>query len=233
MNEHYYYLLLNLFTISVPLLRSFEPRIAYYKSFPSLAKAIALTGGFFLIWDVIFTYKGVWGFNPRYLSGIYLAELPLGEWLFFLTVPFSCVFIYRVLNYFWPKDPLEKWSGKITELIMYFSLFMCILHYEKAYTLSTFLLLGITLAFLRYKGATHLGRFYRAYAVILIPFLAVNGILTGTGIEEEVVWYNNDHNVGIRLFTIPIEDVFYGMLLILGVVTLYEWFMEKSSSKVN
>ena len=231
MNEHYYYLLLNAFTLLVPLIRSFEPRIAYFKSFPSLAKAIALTGGFFLIWDIIFTYEGVWGFNPRYLSGIYLAKLPLGEWLFFVTVPFSCVFIYRVLNYFWPNDPLKAWSGRITQLLIFFSLAMAFLNYEKLYTFYTFLFLGLVLAFLLYKGATHLGRFYRAYAVILIPFLMVNGILTGTGIEEEVVWYNNAENLGMRILTIPVEDTFYGMLLILGVVTLYEWFMEKSATQ--
>ena len=230
MNEQYYYLLLNLFTISVPLIRRFEPRIAYSRSFPSLFKAIALTGGFFIIWDIIFTAQGVWGFNPRYLSGIYLFGLPLGEWLFFVTVPFACVFIYRVLNYFWPKDPLERWAARITQLLIFFSLSLAFLNFGKSYTFYTFLFLGITLTFLLYKGATHLGRFYRAYAVIIIPFLIVNGILTGSGIEEEVVWYNNQENLGIRMLTIPIEDMFYGMLLVLGVVTLYEWFEEKAST---
>jgi lycopene cyclase domain-containing protein len=51
--------------------------------------------------------------------------------------------------------------------------------------------------------------------VILIPFLIVNGILTGSFIDGEVVWYNNNENLGIRFFTIPIEDFGYGFSMIL------------------
>lgn len=60
--------------------------------------------------------------------------------------------------------------------------------------------------------------------MLLIPFFVVNGLLTGTGIEEEIVWYSEDAFTGTRLFTIPIEDIFYGMLLMLGVISLYEYF---------
>ncbi|MCE2497235.1 MAG: lycopene cyclase domain-containing protein [Flavobacteriales bacterium] len=230
MNEHHYYLLINLFTISVPIIRSFEPRIAYYKSFRQLGVGIALTGGFFIIWDAIFTAREVWGFNPRYLSGIEAFGLPLGEWLFFVTVPFACVFIYRVLNYFFPRDPAGRWSAYLTQFLVSFSLALAITNFQREYTFWTFLLLGLTLGFLHYKGANHLGYFYRTYGVILIPFLIVNGILTGTGIEEQIVWYNDAENLGIRIGTIPVEDTFYGMLLILGVVTIYEYQIQKNES---
>jgi len=39
--------------------------------------------------------------------------------------------------------------------------------------------------------------------------------LTGSFIEEEIVWYNNSENLGIRFFTIPIEDFGYAFSLIL------------------
>ena len=52
--------------------------------------------------------------------------------------------------------------------------------------------------------------------------MVVNGILTGTGINEEVVWYNAEHFMGFRLLTVPVEDFFYGFLLILLNVIVFE-----------
>lgn len=228
MDTPYLYLYINLFTILVPLIRSFESRVAYYRSFKALFTAIAMVGGFFIIWDAIFTHYAIWGFNERYLSGIYLLKLPLGEWLFFVTVPYSCVFIYRVLNYFIRKNILARQQTSISNFLMGFSVTIAIVYYDRWYTFLTFSFLAI-LIYLHTKvwQTPWMGRFYLAYAVILIPFLIVNGLLTGSGIEEQVVWYNDDENVGIRLFTIPVEDAFYGMLLILGVVSLYEYYGKK------
>jgi hypothetical protein len=59
------------------------------------------------------------------------------------------------------------------------------------------------------------------YALLLVPFLIVNGILTGTGLEEPVVSYNKTENLNIRLFTIPLEDVFYGFELFILNLFIY------------
>lgn len=220
------YLLLNVFTISVPLLRSFESKVAYYKSFPALFKSMAIVSGVFLAWDVVFTEMGIWGFTPDYLSGIEWLGLPLGEYLFFVTVPFACVFIYRVLMYFFPKDIMSRKSAYyLSEFLIAISLTLGISHYDKWYTSSTFLGLGVTLLLLtRVAKVDWLHRFYPAYGIALLPFFIKNGILTGSFLQTQVVWYNNDENLGLRLGTIPFEDVFYGMLLILGTIYFYERF---------
>lgn len=228
MNQHYYYLLLDFLVISIPLMWSFGPKVSYYKSFVPLFLGIAIVGGFFIIWDVIFTVNGIWGFNPRYLSGIELAALPLGEWLFFVCIPFSCVFIYRSLNYYLKKGPSRKLTGTISNFLIAFCISLAVIYHDRWYTVITFSLLGILIYWHHNLNKTRwLGRFYLAYLIVLIPFFITNGILTGTGIEEEIVWYNDDENMGRRIATIPFEDAFYGMLLILGVITFYEHFGSK------
>jgi len=76
-----------------------------------------------------------------------------------------------------------------------------------------------------------LRKFYLSFVIVLVPFFIVNGILTGSFIENEVVWYNNAENLGIRLFTIPIEDTFYGFSLLLGIVLLIELFYKLVNRK--
>ncbi len=78
-----------------------------------------------------------------------------------------------------------------------------------------------------------MSRFYFSYLIILIPFFIVNGILTGSFIEGEVVWYNNAENLGIRLGTIPFEDVFYGMLMLLINIAFFEWLKRRELATAN
>lgn len=224
----YTYLLLNLFSISIPLWRSFDPRIALNKEWKALSVAIAIPAVIFISWDVLFTAWGVWGFNPRYLCGVYILGLPLGEWLFFICIPYACVFTYVALNYFIKKDVFGSVSKWISLVLIITLGVIGVSTWGKAYTSTTFISLAIYIALLQYIiKVKYLGRFYLAFLVILIPFFIVNGILTGTGIEDQVVWYNDEENLGIRMLTIPVEDTFYGMLLILMNVSLFDWFRRK------
>ena len=85
----------------------------------------------------------------------------------------------------------------------------------------------VVLVFSFYVVPRLLKQFYLTFLVMLIPFFLVNGILTGTGIESEVVWYDNAQNLGIRLGTIPIEDVVYAFSLILLNLLLFEMFRKE------
>ena len=218
------YLFLNLVSVSIPLILSFDRKVHYYRRWKYLFPAMAVSLAIFIIWDIIFTHHGVWGFNPLHLTGIKIINLPLEEWLFLITVPYASVFLYDVFKAYISKDPFVKISRAISFFLMGFLLLLSLLNYDKLYTFITFLFLALyILALELILKVKYMGRFYFAYLVVLIPFLIVDGVLTGSFIEEEVVWYNNLENLDVRIFTIPVEDAFYGMLLILMNVSIYEY----------
>ncbi len=222
------YFYLHIFTISFPLLRSFEKRISYVSKWQYLFPAIFITGTFFLIWDVYFTISGIWGFNETYLIGYSFLSLPLEEWLFFLTVPFASVFIYESVLLFIKKDIFGGHGKRVLWLGSIFLVLVAVINFEKAYTFWNFLFTGvfIWISLLLLKP-NHIDRFLLAYLFHLIPFLLVNGVLTGAFTESPIVWYNDDQNLAIRILTIPIEDTIYAFLLLFMNVSLYEFFKRK------
>jgi lycopene cyclase domain-containing protein len=216
--KEYTYLLINFLTISFPLLYSFDRRVSYYKSWKALFPALLIGGAVFLLWDHFFTIYGVWSFNPEYIIGIYIFSLPLEEVLFFLTIPYSCIFIYECVHYYFPSDPFKKYSQKIIIIIAAFSILTLFFYYDRIYTAVTFmLLLTMCLYFIFYKKP-YLGYFFLAYLFALIPFAVVNGILTAI----PVVLYDNTENTGFRWHTIPFEDSFYMMALLMLDTIIYE-----------
>jgi lycopene cyclase domain-containing protein len=90
-----------------------------------------------------------------------------------------------------------------------------VLNLEKAYTTYIFSLLILVLSLSFFDKTNVINSFYFTFLVILVPFIAVNAILTGSFIDEPVVWYNNYENIGIRFLTIPVEDFGYAFSLIL------------------
>lgn len=227
-NDSYLYFLILFGSILIPFIKSFDPRVSYIKSFGPLFLGIGIIGAIFIIWDMVFTHLGFWGFNPRYLSGIYIGNLPIEEVLFFVIIPFCSIFIYRVLNFYIPKDILAPYSMHISNYFIGFSAAIAIVFYDRWYTVLTFGLLCLLIIWQsKIRRSPWLGRFYLAYLVIFIPFFMVNGLLTGSLIEGEIVWYNPDEMMDIRIGTIPLEDFFYGMSLILGIISIYEYLGAK------
>lgn len=182
-------------------------------------------GLFFVPWDVWFTSMGVWGFNERFITGIKIANLPIEELMFFVTFPYACVFLYEVLNYYMPKPILKPIESKITAALIFISFILSIVFVDRIYTFTTFSLLSLFLIWhLLVNRSDFLGRFYLLFIIVQIPFIIVNGVLTGMFTDEPIVWFNNAENMGIRLITIPVDDIGYNMLMLLIVITILEMF---------
>lgn len=227
----YTYLLLNIFTIIVPALCSFEKRVYFFKKWKHVFLSSLIAGSLFIAWDHYFTKIGVWGFNPRYVIGIYFFHLPVEEVLFFFCIPFSCLFIYELVCFFEEKDLFKNVLRPGVSVISLSLLTVGVLNSDKIYTSVTFIALGIFLLVHLYLiRSAYLGKFFEGYVISIIPFLVVNGILTN-GLRwihgGPVVWYNNCENLSVRIIGIPVEDFMYSMLLLLTNVTLYEYFKKK------
>lgn len=174
----YTYLLINFFSILIPFLFSFEKRIFFFKKLKALLPAILITGIFFIIWDHFMTIWKVWEFNNEYLIGYYLWDLPVEEWLFFFTIPYSCVFIYESLNFLIKKDTLSGYSKNISGTLAVILIVVVLFNTGKLYTAIKLTLTVFMLVYVLIENFDFMGKFYRAYLVSLIPFFAVNGLLT-------------------------------------------------------
>ena len=232
--DNWLYVFINLGAISIPFIAGFDKRLRFDKQWKFLFPAMLLTMVLFIPWDMVKTYLEVWGFNPRYLLGIYIGNLPLEEWMFFIAIPYACLFTYHSLNYLVKKDYLGEYADRITLVLAIVLLVIGIFNTGRLYTSVTFISTGVFLLFHRFvvKG-DYMGRFYLMYLVTLFPFFIVNGLLTGSFIPEEVVFYDDSQNLGIRLGTIPIEDMVYGLLMLLMNVTWFEYFRNRFKSSVN
>lgn len=223
----YTYLLINFLTIVFPVALSFDKRVAFYKSWKYIWPGMAITGLFFLVWDILFTVKGVWSFNPKYILSINIYQLPLEEVLFFLTVPFACIFIYACINHYLKYMLSDMVSEVISGAMVVLSILVLIFNSQKLYPLVTFSLLLVLVVLFEYVLRRRwLNRFYIMYIVALIPFYLVNGALTSI----PVVLYSKTQTIGDRVWTIPFEDHFYLMALLLMNIGFFEYFKSRKQT---
>jgi lycopene cyclase domain-containing protein len=228
MDKQLTYLLINILTCFFPVVLSFDKKVHFYQKWKFIFPGLLISGALYLIWDYIFTIQNVWSFNPSYILGIKFFDLPLEEILFFITVPFACIFIYECLKvYFNPKITQEISRG-ITYILIIACIILLFFFYDRLYSFINFSTLLIILIYTLVKPIKlNMGQFYLAYLVSLVPFYIVNGILTSI----PIVLYNNTENMGLRVGSIPFEDHFYSMSLILLNLIFFEYF--RSRNKID
>lgn len=223
----YTYLAIDLLCIIIPLVASFHPKSQFYKDWKYYFPANVIIGTFFIAWDVLYTDMRIWWFDTSYTTGIQVFNLPLEELLFFVCVPYACTYTYYVLSSYF-KFAFYKTARIISYVLVLGLITVAFFNPERLYTSVTFILLSIFLMVTIRKNVSYGPTFFVTYLIILLPFFISNGILTGSFIATPIVNYNNYHNLGMRMFTIPVEDAFYGMLLLYSNIALYEWFKQKS-----
>jgi lycopene cyclase domain-containing protein len=223
--EKWTYALLLAGSVAIPMIRSFETRVRFWEKWRPLFAGIFVMMLVFIPWDIVFTRQGIWSFNYNYVSGLYIVNLPIEEWLFFIVIPYCVMFTYEVLKYFFPRFHFPKTTLWISIALGVFFILLAVLNTHRTYTLVVMLLTGL-LALLQPLIKSHkswLSHFYLTYAITLVPFFIVNGVLTAI----PVVSYNDLENFGIRLYTIPIEDSVYLLGMMYIVTMVYEFLRKK------
>ena len=222
------YLILMLVSFGSCLMLSFDKKVAFYKNIKFIIPAIIAVAIPFLIWDQIFTTNGVWGFNEDYLQGLFIGELPLEEVLFFFVIPYCCLFIYEVLNAYFPNTSLHRLTMIASIFIVLSGVLMALTHLDHWYTLSACGLAALIVVFVMQQRYIWYPRAVFAFVVALLPFFIVNGILTGALTDEPVVWYSQAHITGLRLGTIPLEDLYYNFSLLMPIIGIYHFLKVRS-----
>ena len=222
MDAHWTYFLILSGSIAGPLLLSFDRKVAYFRRWPDVFLAMLLPAMVFILWDIRFAQAGVWSFSPGHTVGLRWWGLPVEEILFFFVVPFCCVFIHVCVRAYLPHLSFDRTGRMVLRLIAALVLTVGLFFMDRDYTSWTAVLLaiyiGLVLTRQKWFAGFRSDFFLVSFSISLVPFLVVNGILTSI----PVVSYNDSENLGVRLGTIPMEDVFYGMLLMLMNISILE-----------
>jgi lycopene cyclase domain-containing protein len=215
----YEYLLFNIIVIAVPLIFSFEKRVHYVSRWSMAVLASLIVMIPYIIWDAMVTGSH-WWFNEKYTLDFRLAGLPIGEWLFFITIPFACLFIWEILAYYLTNQIIAKL--KFLRIFFLFGLPMGLFIYGtgKEYTALVLIFLGVAavIDLVLKKDIFLQPRTYPYLAIVSGLILIFNGYLT----FRPVVLYAPTYHLGFRFGTIPLEDFGYGYTLIILCTILFE-----------
>lgn len=213
------YLFINFAIIFVPLLLSFEKRVFFFHKWLRVFFAIAIVGSVYVFWDVLATNLGHWWFNPRYVLGFKIGILPFEEILFFVTAPFSCLFIYEVISFFHQDKPFV-FNRRIMNLLIVAVLSAGFLCLGRDYTALSFWMLGLFLfiGMTYFRAMIEMQNVWIYLGICYLPFSIFNGILTSL----PIVSYHPRAILGLRVGTIPVEDFFYNLAYLGFILIVYK-----------
>jgi lycopene cyclase domain-containing protein len=189
----------------------------YYKFIIPLLISIFVVGTSYIIWDIIVTEIGHWSFNDDYLVGIRILGLPLEEMLFFVVVPFACLFIYENLNYFF-KDSKVYLNPYHAAMVPVLLIALGIIYSHQGYTMLTLFSVA-TFLFVAIFFAPEIlrSRLFWFYMILsFIPFIIFNFLLTSIPIvlyNPTMIWGGDGWWNG-RFLTVPLEDFFYNFSML-------------------
>ena len=215
------YLIFNLLVLAGPLALSFWSKTRFVHLWPLVFVAAICAGAPFIVWDALVTDRH-WSFNPAFSLASRPLGLPPGEWLFFLTVPFACIFTWRTLAK--PERgslrPRRAWLYGVCVALLGLSAGLWIAGKEyTALATGALALSGLTDWLLRVRLLTH-SRYPRFVAMLMGLTFVFNGYLTA----RPVVQYDAAYQLDVWIWTVPVEDFIYGLALMNFAMIFFDLF---------
>lgn len=206
-------------SLLIPLIFFFYPKFGFYKEFFRVLITGLVVAGPFLVWDMVATKRGDWGFSEGMVGTKRIGGLPVEEVLFFLVIPFCCLFIWLLIEKYLKERRfrLPKMTGWVAGIA---GIIMLIIFWGRGYTTTLIIWSMITVVIMRRLDGRiwQSQNYWRWIAITMVPFSIVNGVLT----YLPVVWYSTRAITGIRVVSIPIEDFFYSWSLLSLNLVVYK-----------
>ncbi|UCD15391.1 MAG: lycopene cyclase domain-containing protein [Candidatus Omnitrophota bacterium] len=83
----------------IPFVLSFWPPLKFWRNLSSLFYTIGLILVIFASWDIFATFRHHWFFRHDAVWKARIINLPLEEVMFFIVIPFCCIFTWEAINY--------------------------------------------------------------------------------------------------------------------------------------
>ncbi len=215
------YLLFDLLVAAGPVSLSLLPRAQFGGRARSLLWSILAVAPLFIVWDAMVVGRH-WWFDPRYTLGLTAAGLPLEEWLFFVVVPYGCVFAWDTILRGATARPLARRPRLHAGLGIGLSVACVVaaafgLEYTALATAAAALVVALDWAL-----GTALVATPRAW-LLSVVVVALTGVFNGYLTARPIVHYDEAYQLGLRVGTIPIEDFVYGLALVGAVLSVFSW----------
>ena len=198
------------------------------RNYINLLKSIAIVSPIYLFWDFLATWKDSWSFNPKYVLGIYVLDLPIEEVLFFVVTPFATLLIYDFVQEKM-KDKEVSWVPKVIKAVIPFLILSLPFTFTYSYTFvdTLYLIMALSISLIAGKQMLSSRNFWIYMGLTYIPFMVFDYFLTSI----PVVIYGPHSILGVRVITIPVEDFIYSFSMLVLYTLFYRgtdiWMKQK------
>ncbi len=217
--KRHVYAIIALASFAGPLALSFDRRVYFIQYLlPTLIATVGV-GTVYIVWDVLVTRAGHWRFNDATVGTIRILDLPPGEWLFFLLIPYACLFTYEVvIEYFGAGTPAPSLNW-FQFVLAAACVVLAVAWRKRGYT--SLAMISATIYFVASgiltPGIVAASGYLLSMLLSFVAFTIVNGLYTSI----PTIFYNDDAILGVKAGTIPLEDFVYNLSYIGLIYTVY------------